>query len=352
MGYWLNSSNGIRCATCGREVHESKCYAKKGFITVDLNLAERGINDYYIRTDVPSCTIEFCSLPCLQNADWKKLYGDFIEFEDTHMVKGYYAKHGTACSGLEKTLLEQDPLDIPKPFFEPKPKVETIDIEVAPERKFEPKPEPVVEPKPEIVVEPKVIPKCGMCNCDWEEGHDKSEKHLKLRAKHDSKMKDFRLGGGVLNNTIAEVFVKEAKAEAKLEEYKDTSMFQNIDMAYCVIEMFDFGSVDRRTYRNAVKYILEQVKEKYGIEDYRFRELFALSHGRTDWEGTFDVRALCHAIALECPHTKQEDCEKSRTPLEENGEQACERNKELNYKRGKCSHCRHLEGIKEKWKSK
>jgi len=361
MGYWLNSSDGIRCATCGREVHTSKCYGKKGFIRVELNLAERAVNDYYERTDIPSCTIEFCSLPCLQKADWKKLYADFIEFEDTRMVHGYYAKHGTACGGIEKTLVEQDPLDIPAPFFEPRP-----------EPVVEPTPEPKVEPVKELAQVPATVinettkeviaeikseravrPQCGMCQCEWIEGHEKTEKHKRLEANFSKKMRDFRLGGGALNNTIADIFVKESKSEEKVEEYKDTLMFSDLDQAYCVIENFDFGTIERPTFKKAVNYILKYCKDNFGTDDYRYRELFALIH-KDGWEGTFDVRALCHAISLGCPHTEQKDCERSRTPLEEHGEQACERDKENlpDYKRGKCSHCRHLEGIKEKWEKK
>ena len=159
------------------------------------------------------------------------------------------------------------------------------------------------------------------------------------------------MGGGILNNTIAEIFVKESKSEEKVEEYKDTLTFQDLDQAYCVIENFDFGTIDRRMYQNAVKYFLKYCKENFGTNDYRYRELFALIH-KDGWEGTFDVRALTHAISLGCPHTEQLQCEKSRTPLEEHGEQACEKDPELHYKRGCCSHCRHLERIKEKWEKK
>jgi hypothetical protein len=380
MSYWLNSSNGINCATCGREVHTSKCFGKKGFIRVDLNCAERAINDYYDRTDIPSCTVEFCSLPCLKNADWDKIYADFIKFEDETMVKDYYAKHGTHITGLEKSLIEQDVSEIPPPFFEPKP--EPI-VEAEPERIIElipeaikgeindisPKTEPIIEieseplnpqsliglKEPKLKSKPEIVAHCGMCDCDWVEGHEKTEKHIKLEKSFSSKMRDFRMGGGALNNTIAEIFVKDAKTEESVEVYKDTGMFKDIGMAYAIIEMYDYGSVDKRTYRNAVKFILEETKKKYGTDDYRYRELFALSHrGQDNWEGTFDVRALCHAISLNCPHTQQKDCERSRTPFEEAGEQACEQDKKNlpNYKRGKCSHCRHLERIKEKWEKK
>lgn len=349
MGYWLNSSKGIFCATCGEEVHTSKCFGKKGYIRVELNAAERpmsGDSDYGI---TPSATVEFCSIPCLKNANWDKIYADFIASEND-ISGGYYKINGSAKSGLEKTLVEQPIKPVPKPLIKIKPQ-KIVKLK----KIVKPKPEPIEEPKPKVepqkligLKEPKVVPHCGMCNCNWEKGHENTEKHKRMEANFKNKMQSF---GGVMNNTIAETFINDVKTEEMVKEYEKTSIFENMDMAYSVIELYDYGQVDKRMYRNAVKYMLEETKKKYGSNDYRFRELFALSH-KDGWEGTFEVRALCHAITLECPHTKQEDCERARTPLEEVGEQACEKNKTLNYKRGKCSHCRFLESIKEKWDKK
>lgn len=122
-------------------------------------------------------------------------------------------------------------------------------------------------------------------------------------------------------------------------------------MAYCVIEMYDYGTIDKQMYKEAVQYIYEEAKKKYGKDDYRCRELFSLMFGDEGWELTFEIRSLCHCIDLECPHTTQEQCEKSRTVFEAHAEDECEK-KYPNWIRGKCSHCSYLEGIKEKWDKK
>lgn len=188
-------------------------------------------------------------------------------------------------------------------------------------------------------------PRCGMCNCEWTEGHEKTAKHLRLKAKFDD-LKPIRL----VNQEVGKDLFEKAIKEEEIAEYEDTTIFKDLDMAYCVVEIYDYGSIDKRMYRNACKYVLAETIKKFGDADYRVRELHALMF-KDGWEGTFEMRCLIHAIVVGCPHTTQEQCEKARTVIEAYAEDKCEK-ENPNWKRGKCSHCHYLEGIKEKWEKK
>lgn len=182
-------------------------------------------------------------------------------------------------------------------------------------------------------------PHCGMCNCEWTEGHENTPKHLKLKASFDNMMKNNIRDDRIVRKTL--------HTESEVEDVKETSMFKSIEQAYCVVEMYDYGTVDRRMYRNACRYVFDIIKKQFGESDYRVREMFALMQ-KEDWEGTFEMRCLIHAISVNCPHTNQEDCEKARTNIEAYVENECER-KHSDWKRSKCSHCGYLERIEKKW---
>lgn len=93
MGMWLNSSDGIFCSGCGKEVHESRCFGKKGYIRVEFNLAERKMNGGKSEdTCTPNYIVEFCGIECLKKADWKKIYNEIIRVEKTHMDYDYKRK--------------------------------------------------------------------------------------------------------------------------------------------------------------------------------------------------------------------------------------------------------------------
>jgi len=116
--------------------------------------------------------------------------------------------------------------------------------------------------------------------------------------------------------------------------------FEDISDAYAVIEMYDYGSIDERKYLEACAYALEHYRKKYGKDDFRFRELFALIQSE-GWEGTFEVRALVHTEAIGCFYSTISECDKHKTAIE------------LKFLKGnKCQHCSYLEGIKEKWDKK
>lgn len=129
------------------------------------------------------------------------------------------------------------------------------------------------------------------------------------------------------------------------------SQFKDLEMAYFVIENYDYGTIDRQMYREAVQFFLKEIEKKFGKDDFRFRELFSLTFKDSNWEQTFEIRSLCHAILLECPHTTQEQCEKGRTLFESAAEEKC-RKDYPDWKFRKCNHCSYLEGIKEKWEKK
>jgi len=113
--------------------------------------------------------------------------------------------------------------------------------------------------------------------------------------------------------------------------------FDDIGQAYAVIEMHEYGSVDRRMYLEACAYALEHYRKKYGKDDFRFRELFGHMQG-DEWKNTFEVRALVHTEVIGCPHSEILECNKHKTEIE------------LELLKGrKCQHCRYLEGVKEKW---
>ena len=184
-------------------------------------------------------------------------------------------------------------------------------------------------------------PHCGMCGCEWTEGHENTPKHLKLKASFDNMMKS-----RVDERTIRETL----HSESETEDVKETATFKSIEQAYCVVEMYDYGSIDGRMYRNACRYVFDQIKKKFGESDYRVREMFALMQ-KDGWEGTFEMRCLIHAISVNCPHTNQEDCEKARTSIEAYVENKLEK-ENSNWKRSKCSHCGYLERIERKWNKK
>lgn len=78
MGYWLDSAEGIFCASCGKEVHDTKCMKGKGYIRVEF-LPKRDKQGY------SSCaTVEFCNFECLKKADWDKLRELLIKSEESY----------------------------------------------------------------------------------------------------------------------------------------------------------------------------------------------------------------------------------------------------------------------------
>jgi len=108
--------------------------------------------------------------------------------------------------------------------------------------------------------------------------------------------------------------------------------FDNISDSYAVIECYELGSVDQRTYLEACRYALEYFRKKYGKDSFWFRELFAHMQGDT-WENTFEVRCLLYAEVIGCPH---DDCGQYK----------------ILSSLKKCQHCSYIEGVKEKWNGK
>lgn len=93
MGMWLNSADGINCHGCGKEVHTRKCYGKKGYISVEFNLAQRKMDGGRSTDDcTPLYVIEFCGIKCLKKAKWGKIYKDILRVEKNLMHYDYEAK--------------------------------------------------------------------------------------------------------------------------------------------------------------------------------------------------------------------------------------------------------------------
>jgi len=111
-----------------------------------------------------------------------------------------------------------------------------------------------------------------------------------------------------------------------------TLEFDNLSDAYAIVEIYECGSVDQRTYHEACRYALEYFRKKYGKNSFWFRELFACMQSN-EWENTFEIRCLIHAEVIGCPH---DDCGKY---------------KEMSLLK-KCQHCSYIEGVERKWKMK
>ena len=86
MSSCLNSSNGIKCHGCGKEVHEAKVLKHKGYITVNFALKERHM-DSGKSEDIctPLYNLTVCGIDCLKKVDWKKVYAEIMRSEREDM---------------------------------------------------------------------------------------------------------------------------------------------------------------------------------------------------------------------------------------------------------------------------
>jgi hypothetical protein len=80
-------------------------------------------------------------------------------------------------------------------------------------------------------------------------------------------------------------------------------MFKKIADVYEILRVTDcYSSLPKEIINLATKFTLKFYLEKYGKDDYRYREIFALSQASDFWENVESFRALVHSEVIGSPH--------------------------------------------------